>query len=471
MIGEAHKCSRATQGNTAQLAPSRESLQSSAAAAVRPYGLHGRFLRIALAGVFPGLLVAVSSACEDSPAAAVPPPEIPQAVEDPAPTTDRPADASSSHPTSSPSTRTDAGAHPAASTGSPDVAADARLDAGSAVIAGDAGEGADSHAAPTALADDCDERYSLIAHGQAIPGDPTKYVVPARSEYYASFFFDAPWGAREVQLTRFHPIIDNKKIVHHWLLFGIDEGAEPDGMIQGDAEQLFPFAVPSEAPIHGWAPGAEDLNMPHDVGLRMPVGATASLRLEIHYYNTSNDDAEQDASGVELCVTGQKRTHEAAMHALGSVNILVPAGAKADVVNTCRPVIKDPPTHIMAVVPHMHRAGVHAKAVINRAGGERATLVDVPFQFGDQRTYPVPHDGSAPDVLLYPGDTITSTCSYANDTSDPISWGESTQAEMCFIYALAWPVGGLSNDSLAAVLFSSLYGYITPELLCIDEWE
>jgi hypothetical protein len=63
----------------------------------------------------------------------------------------------------------------------------------------------------------------------------------------------------------------------------------------------------------------------------------------------------------------------------------------------------------MSVTPHMHKTGQHSKATITRASGLTETLLDAPYDFQEQQLYRVPQDGSAPDTVLRPGDTITMT--------------------------------------------------------------
>ena len=294
---------------------------------------------------------------------------------------------------------------------------------------------------------DCEQRFSFTAHGQPGAQDKTKYEVPAGSEYYASFMFQAPWGADEVQGLKFRSVIDNPKVVHHWILYGVDSATIVDGDVQGGIGQLLPASLPGEAFIQGWAPGGPDAEMPANVGLHMPRGATAAFRLEVHYNNLAGTTAQGDASGVEFCVSSHKRTEEAAVHWLGTANFSVPAHSQKDVVSTCKPNVTRGPVHIMSVSPHMHKIGAHATAIINRADGSKDTLIDLPFDFADQRAYTMPMDGSSSDVLLNAGDTITTTCGFDNTTAAPISFGSNTADEMCFFFTLAWPRGQLANGT------------------------
>jgi hypothetical protein len=153
----------------------------------------------------------------------------------------------------------------------------------------------------------------------------------------------------------------------------------------------------------------------------------AGFSLEMHYNNTVGE-GELDASGVELCVTEELRPKEAAVHWLGTVNL-----NKLEAVGTCTPANQTPVT-ILASSPHMHLQGRHMKTVINRKAGGTETLIDQAFDFNTQISYPTP-------ATINPGDTLTTTCTYAK----PTPFGEGTNEEMCFNFVTAYPAGGLAN--------------------------
>src|SRR5690606_40152307 len=57
-------------------------------------------------------------------------------------------------------------------------------------------------------------------------------------------------------------------------------------------------------------------------------------------------------------------------------------------------------------------------------------------------------------VQLNNGDRVTTTCVYKNTTSRSVSFGTNTEDEMCFNFALYYPMCGMSctqEDPLAAV--------------------
>jgi hypothetical protein len=266
--------------------------------------------------------------------------------------------------------------------------------------------------------EDCGEHYKFLA--SAAGGGKVK-IAPGR-EYYQNVNVPAPWGAgKNLQALSFRAIVDNKKVLHHYILY-----------------------APDQSFIDGWAPGQGGITMPPGVGMQLPNG---TYRLELHYNNGTGTETEEDASGIEVCVAKTPRPNMAAVHELGSMSINVPAGGKQDLVSHCKPSVAKGPVHLMEINPHMHKTGVHAKAIIKRADGKEEVLHDRPFSFAEQTKYILPEDGSAADVLINAGDEIVTTCSFKNDQARAIRFGQTTEDEMCFFYVIAWPMGQLVNGT------------------------
>lgn len=263
--------------------------------------------------------------------------------------------------------------------------------------------------------------YKLTAHN----GDfKTPYAVGAAVDSYVNFTFAAPWKTTVYGVV-LRPVIDNTKAIHHWLLFEDDVPGTPSGAVAGTG------AHPSGQLLHGWAPGGDPLNFrsaPDEVGLELPA---TTYTVEYHY--NSSDPFAVDASGVEICVQEKKPANIAALSWLGNDNLLVPSTTWTGV---CAPISQEP-IHIVGVSPHMHLTGTHMKGTITRANGKKVTLHDEDFDFNYQRSY-------RKNAVLMPGDTITTECTY----SQPMSFGESTQSEMCYLFTMAYPKGALASPDI-----------------------
>jgi hypothetical protein len=161
------------------------------------------------------------------------------------------------------------------------------------------------------------------------------------------------------------------------------------------------------------------------------MGSTG-YTLEIHYNNDTGANIA-DASGVSVCVTRKPRPHIATTHWLGTTALSLLGAGSVD--SMCTPNYSQGPINILTSWPHMHKRGTHMKSTIIRQGGMQVPLIDKPFDFNYQISYPTP-------MVLDPGDKIATTCTYG---SGPVTFGEGTDSEMCFNFVVAWPAGSLSS--------------------------
>jgi hypothetical protein len=276
---------------------------------------------------------------------------------------------------------------------------------------------------PTETADfawpeDCEEFFTLTTSSRQNPAE--KYVVPAGNEEHPQFTFDAPWGSDDVQVLAYRPVTDNARILHHWILYENSTG----GLFGTGGGGKF---------LVGWAPGSQgNTGMPDDVGMYMPGGAGA-LRLDVHYYNLGSTQPESDASGVELCITRTPRANTATVSGLtGNASARI---GRSDNATSCTVNLTgvDSVT-FLSVSPHMHKLGVHAKLELTRAG-QTTALHDAPFDFEDQRIYPLEN------LDIRDGDVLTTTCSYENDTGRAVAFGQDSDDEMCFNFVTYYPMG------------------------------
>jgi hypothetical protein len=280
--------------------------------------------------------------------------------------------------------------------------------------AGTADAGADPNGWDPAA---CDEVHAIYAHGSALSAP---YEVPPGDEIHPQIFWDAPWGNEDVQLINIRPITDNKKVLHHWILYS--------------AQGAF---------LMGWAPGDDKRSeFAPDIGMNMPKGAR-SLRLDMHYFNTMGTQVEKDRSGLEVCIVKGAHLRPKAAAVTMEFNsigpVLAPAGANnRPSTGTCNVTTTQPVT-LMTANPHAHKYATHMRFTVKKKSGEEIVLHDGDFRFGEQQTYDL-----EPDVVLETGDTVYTTCSYTNNTTRNITVGESTTNEMCFNFAAYWPAGALS---------------------------
>lgn len=264
--------------------------------------------------------------------------------------------------------------------------------------------------------------YKLLAHN----GDghtPLKVGI-ALDTYYA-YVFEPPWKATGYGML-IRPVVDNKKALHHWLLFQDNVPGVPTGAVPQIG------AHPTGQLMAVWAPGADPMDFRQiakdEGGVGLEMAADTTYTVEFHY--NSDDENALDASGVEICMANEKPKNIAAYSWLGYDNVGLPSTQWQ---GTCRPLASEP-IHIISFMPHMHLNGIHMKGTVNRSFGAKEVVHDKPFDFNYQRSYSV-------DVVLNPGDSLTTDCTYAA----PSVFGQPTNLEMCYLFAMAYPKGALAS--------------------------
>ncbi len=254
------------------------------------------------------------------------------------------------------------------------------------------------------------------------------FAVPEVTDLYQCFAFDSPFN-EQTQGIAWAPVIDDARVVHHWLLLRGDETTE-NGVYPCDA-------ISVQAPmIMGWAPGTPNFIMPEEAGLELP-GPGEKVILQIHYNNSAGHADVSDRSGVAMCTTEEPRENAASTLWLGSLQIDVPPGGSQEVSNDCDTTRLDEPVNLLLNWPHMHEVGTAIKTELIREGStESEMLVDVPnWNFNNQIYYP-----QEPAIQIMPGDILRTTCNYENKTGQQVTFGEGTGDEMCFDFAIVYPI-------------------------------
>jgi hypothetical protein len=258
----------------------------------------------------------------------------------------------------------------------------------------------------------CEKTYQITT----MKGGAKAKVQP-KTETHPQFITDAPWGTQKVQGLAFKPITDNKRVLHHWIVYD-------------NRTRAF---------VTGWAPGQDESELdklPEDVGVYLPSGPQ-SLRLDMHYYNMFDDaKMEEDGSGVDICITTKPRKYESSTFMGFAALPNIPPG-KHDMKGDCN-VTTTQPVYLMSESPHAHKLAYHMKFEILRGGQVIKTMRDAPFNFEEQTStsFEQPFE-------LKTGDVVRTICSFNNDTNRTVTFGENTGNEMCFNFATYYPKDAL----------------------------
>ena len=283
--------------------------------------------------------------------------------------------------------------------------------------------------------------WEFQTHGASAPNDTTKFEIQG-GESYNQFYYDVPWPAGSLA-TRFGANFDNLKVLHHYLVFSsrVNTAAgtvarNVTGTTLGENSEL----------LAGWAIGGCTTTYPSDVGVKMPD--SGKIMVQWHHFN-STGSPQADGSKIQICtVPAGSRPHVAGLTFLGTENLggLVGMGPGKQEFNGSCTNDSGAPITIIGFTPHMHTIGAHMKSVVTKAGGGSETVFDKPFAWDQQVNYML--DTA---YVLQPGDKITSTCTYQNDTGFNVAFGQSTEQEMCYQFALSYPYGALNNGVFSLI--------------------
>jgi hypothetical protein len=183
--------------------------------------------------------------------------------------------------------------------------------------------------------------------------------------------------------------------------------------------------------IYGAGIGSEGLELPPGVAIKLPKGKV--LNLGLHVYNTGSTELK-GTSAIEIqtmAAADVKYESEAVLS--GPFTISLPPHEVTTLKDDCN-ITTD--QKIYALFPHMHQLGKHIKTTFTMSGSERV-IHDGDYSFNEQ--FQIPLDPVTP---LNAGDVVTTECTFDNTTDRTVTFGESSDTEMCFSVLFRYPKQG-----------------------------
>ncbi|MBK9034904.1 MAG: hypothetical protein IPL61_27180 [Myxococcales bacterium] len=181
--------------------------------------------------------------------------------------------------------------------------------------------------------------------------------------------------------------------------------------------------------IYASGVGTPELAFPPGAAMKLEAGQL--LGLQLHIYNIA-ETTLTGTSGVEV-QTADPTTiqHDVDLFLPGPKDLAIAPGV-ATARGTCT--VTAPQT-VFAVFPHMHQYGTHLTTTLT-AGGVPRVIYDDAYSFEHQKIVPFE------SIELAPGDTITTECTWNNTTGATITYGESSDTEMCYSILFRYPDDG-----------------------------
>ena len=250
-----------------------------------------------------------------------------------------------------------------------------------------------------------------------------EWTLSAGSEDYLCVRYTVP---QDLFISEFRAIVPLG--THHSVLT-VGQPSGPDGITSCTSFSNQP------AMIYGAGINTDPIALPEGVAMRVRAGQ--QLLLNLHLFNAS-DAVLSGLSGVEMkTMAAEEVVHEAEVLLMGPLlDLRIPPGISTQS-GQCT---MNGDVTLFMISPHLHQLGTHMRAVAVRDGQEDVVLFDQPYDFEDQQVHPIE------PIEMALGDRVEVHCTYNNTTGSTVSWGESSDEEMCFATTYRYPAygGGIS---------------------------
>jgi len=248
-------------------------------------------------------------------------------------------------------------------------------------------------------------------------------------------------------VTAMAPLIDERDLVHHIVVFPMDESDVPDDYDPVNGYDCINKTGQVEEMIAGWAPGTMPLELDEGLGIR--INADQRIVLQMHYFQ-SGTEQKSDQSGYAFRTVDDVDT-EVLLYPFGDWDFKIPAGDEdytygiqwdiPESINYGGAEIDMPDITVYGVFPHMHVLGTGYDLNITRPDGEEECgLYSDRYSFDNQITYLFDEP-----LVIEGGDTLNWSCTWNNSESNPelinspptdVEYGERTDEEMCWAFTL-----------------------------------
>jgi Bacterial Ig-like domain len=186
--------------------------------------------------------------------------------------------------------------------------------------------------------------------------------------------------------------------------------------------------------IYAAAVGTDDFLFPTGVGIHVLAGQ--KLVLVMHEINDSDAPATAEEAVQVLMGTPSDVGSAAEMILMGTTTINVPNDGQEHTADGFALLIHD--RQFIALLPLMRSRGVHQQVTLTDSGGTSQTLIDDNFDPSHQIFHPLN------DVSGSAQTKVSTVCTYVNNGTTAVTFGESASNELCFSAVYATP----SNDTL-----------------------
>lgn len=257
-----------------------------------------------------------------------------------------------------------------------------------------------------------------------------------------------------VSAIEFRP--DNKKIVHHALIF-VDTTGEARKLDEKDPLPGYSgFGGPGvdvSKNLLGWVPGATARFFPQGLGITIPKGA--DIILQLHYAPTTELEDDQSSINIFFAKDGGtvREIEQTSISTLSMLNgpLIIPADSIRHFVGTIKGAVIRADVSLLAIAPHMHLLGKDCRAYAIPPKGDTIHLIKIDeWDFHWQGYYMFKNPVRIPkNSTIYYEATYDNTSNNPENPNNPpktVRWGESTFDEMFLNYFLYVPYRAGDED-------------------------
>jgi hypothetical protein len=252
------------------------------------------------------------------------------------------------------------------------------------------------------------------------------YDLQPGEELYMCYQFYSPKDA--VAITKVESI--SMPGVHHmgiYQAFGRNEEDAP--------HECMTLIKDTWLPVWGSGTGSPELTLPDGTGF--VIQPQTQYILQLHLQNTT-DGVLKIRGGVNLTYNHDvTNVTPAGMYAFGTFRMTIPpTTTDYQVPIDCQP---GKLMNVFAVFPHMHKIGTKLEVTRAIPGSDPAPFYKIdPWVFGNQPMDPL-------FATSNPGDQFHLVCHYNNPTANAVTYGESSDNEMCFFVLFYYPFDHLDG--------------------------
>jgi hypothetical protein len=265
-------------------------------------------------------------------------------------------------------------------------------------------------------------------------GDPDAYMPPAGyTELISRTWTIPPHSYDEYKCVRLTitedtyitSIVPKAPLGTHHTVLSIVGGGSTTGP---DGEQDCSVGTIGTQMLYASGVGTAPYDFPDGVGVKVSAGQ--QVHLNLHLYNAGDDPLSGD-SGIMVKSQSTPPPQIAEMAFAGRILFGVASNNQpTPITHTCT---VNTGFSLFALWPHMHQLALSQK-VEHIRNSTTTTLHDSAYDFTHQQWYP------RPTILdVQAGDQLRVTCVFQNNTGQYVTFGDSSDKEMCFAGLYRFP--------------------------------